>query len=54
MSGDDLAKALTSGGEAWLVFSVAAILPITLWDGPGRKVLVASPMPANSGFLASL
>jgi hypothetical protein len=30
MSGDDLAKALTSGGEAWLVFSVAAILPI-LW-----------------------
>jgi hypothetical protein len=30
MSGDDLAKALTSGGEAWMVFSVAAILPI-LW-----------------------
>jgi hypothetical protein len=30
MSGDDLAQALTSGGEAWLVFSVAAILPI-LW-----------------------
>jgi len=30
MSGDDLAKALTSGGEAWLVLSVSAILPI-LW-----------------------
>jgi hypothetical protein len=30
MSGDDLAKALTTGGEAWLVFSIAAILPI-LW-----------------------
>jgi hypothetical protein len=30
MSGDDLAQALTSGGEAWLVFSVAAVLPI-LW-----------------------
>jgi hypothetical protein len=30
MSGDDLATALTSGGEAWMVFSVAAALPI-LW-----------------------
>ena len=30
MSGDDLAQALTSGGEAWMVFSIAAILPI-LW-----------------------
>lgn len=30
MSGDDLAKALTSGGESWMVFSVAAALPI-LW-----------------------
>jgi hypothetical protein len=30
MSGDDLAQALTSGGETWLVFSVAAALPI-LW-----------------------
>jgi hypothetical protein len=30
MSGDDLAQAFTSGGEAWLVLSVAAIMPI-LW-----------------------
>jgi hypothetical protein len=30
MSGDDLATALTSGGESWMVFSVAAALPI-LW-----------------------
>ncbi len=30
MSGDDLAKALTSGGSTWLVLSLAAILPI-LW-----------------------
>jgi len=30
MSGDDLAQALTEGGEAWMVFSIAAILPI-LW-----------------------
>ncbi|HLX34855.1 MAG TPA: hypothetical protein VKR30_06370 [Candidatus Limnocylindrales bacterium] len=30
MSGDDLAKALTTGGEAWMVFSIAAVLPI-LW-----------------------
>jgi hypothetical protein len=30
MSGDDLAKALTSGGATWLVLSLAAILPI-LW-----------------------
>jgi hypothetical protein len=30
MSGDDLATALTSGGETWMVFSVAAALPI-LW-----------------------
>jgi hypothetical protein len=30
MSGDDLAQALTSGGESWMVFSVAAALPI-LW-----------------------
>jgi hypothetical protein len=31
MSGDDLATALTSGGETWMVFSVAAALPI-LWS----------------------
>ncbi|HYM82767.1 MAG TPA: hypothetical protein VEY67_01275 [Candidatus Dormibacteraeota bacterium] len=30
MSGDDLAKALTSGGATWLVLSLAAVLPI-LW-----------------------
>jgi hypothetical protein len=30
MSGDDLAQALTSGGASWMVFSVAAALPI-LW-----------------------
>jgi hypothetical protein len=30
MSGDDLAQALTSGGESWMVFSIAAALPI-LW-----------------------
>jgi hypothetical protein len=30
MSGDDLAQALTSGGETWMVFSIAAVLPI-LW-----------------------
>lgn len=30
MSGDDLATALTSGASAWLVLSVAAVLPI-LW-----------------------
>jgi hypothetical protein len=30
MSGDDLAQALTSGGEGWMVFSIAAVLPI-LW-----------------------
>ena len=30
MSADDLATALTSGGSAWLVLSIAAILPI-LW-----------------------
>jgi hypothetical protein len=30
MSGDDLATALTSGGASWMVFSVAAALPI-LW-----------------------
>jgi hypothetical protein len=30
MSGDDLAAALTSGGATWLVFSLAAVLPI-LW-----------------------
>lgn len=30
LSGDDLAAALTAGGEGWLVLSVAAVLPI-LW-----------------------
>jgi hypothetical protein len=30
MSGDDLAQALTSGGATWMVFSIAAALPI-LW-----------------------
>ena len=30
MSGDDLAQALSSGGEGWMVFSIAAVLPI-LW-----------------------
>jgi hypothetical protein len=30
MSGDDLAAALTAGGATWMVFSLAAILPI-LW-----------------------
>ena len=30
MSADDLANALVSGGSAWLVFSLAAVLPI-LW-----------------------
>ena len=30
MSGDDLATAMTSGASAWLVLSVAAVLPI-LW-----------------------
>lgn len=30
LSGDDLAAALTSGGAAWMVLSVAAVLPI-LW-----------------------
>jgi hypothetical protein len=31
MTGDDLATALTSGGSAWMVLSIAAILPI-LWS----------------------
>ena len=31
MTGDELANALTSGGSAWLVLSIAAILPI-LWS----------------------
>jgi hypothetical protein len=31
MTGDDLATALTTGGSAWLVLSIAAILPI-LWS----------------------
>jgi hypothetical protein len=31
LSGDDLAAALSAGGEGWLVLSVAAILPI-LWS----------------------
>jgi hypothetical protein len=31
MTGDELASALTSGGSAWLVLSIAAILPI-LWS----------------------
>ena len=31
MTGDELATALTSGGSAWLVLSIAAILPI-LWS----------------------
>ena len=30
MSGDDLAQALTSGGETWMVLSLSAVLPI-LW-----------------------
>jgi hypothetical protein len=30
LSGDDLANAFTNGGEAWMVLSVAAVLPI-LW-----------------------
>jgi hypothetical protein len=30
MSGDDFAHAMTTGGEAWLVLSLAAVLPI-LW-----------------------
>ena len=30
LSADDLAAALTSGGAGWLVFSLAAVLPI-LW-----------------------
>ena len=30
MSGDDLATALTTGGAAWMVLSISAILPI-LW-----------------------
>lgn len=30
LSGDDLAAAFNSGGEAWLVLSIAAVLPI-LW-----------------------
>ncbi len=31
MTGDELANAMTSGGSAWLVLSIAAILPI-LWS----------------------
>ncbi len=31
MTGDELASALTSGGSAWLVLSIAAILPI-VWS----------------------
>ncbi len=31
MTGDDLAAALQTGGEAWLVLSIAAVLPI-LWS----------------------
>jgi hypothetical protein len=31
LSGDDLAAALSAGGEGWLVLSVAAVLPI-LWS----------------------
>ncbi len=31
MSADDLATALTSGGQGWLVLSIAAVLPI-LWS----------------------
>lgn len=31
LTGDDLAAALTAGGEGWLVLSVAAVLPI-LWS----------------------
>ena len=30
MSGDDLATALTTGGAAWMVLSISAVLPI-LW-----------------------
>ena len=30
MTGDDLAQALTSGGSAWMVFSIAGALPL-LW-----------------------
>jgi len=50
MSGDDLATALTSGGSSWLVFSLAAILPI-LW---AFTLIVHFARPYVVRFLQSL
>ena|SRR5579859_2645151 len=50
MSGDELATALTSGGSSWLVFSLAAILPI-LW---AFTLIVHFARPYVVRFLQSL
>jgi len=50
MSGDDLATALTGGAQAWLVLSVAAVLPI-LWT---FTLVMHFARPAVIRFLQSL
>ena len=50
MSGDDLAAALTGGAQAWLVLSVAAVLPI-LWT---FTLVMHFARPAVIRFLQSL
>lgn len=50
MTGDDLAAALTGGAQAWLVLSVAAVLPI-LWT---FTLVMHFARPAVIRFLQSL
>jgi len=50
MSADDLATALTHGGSGWLVFSLAAVLPI-LW---AFTLIVHFARPYVVAFLQSL
>jgi len=50
LTGDELANALTTGGEGWLVLSVAAILPI-LW---AFTLVMHFARPYVVRFLASL
>jgi hypothetical protein len=50
MTGDDLAQALTGGASAWLVLSVAAVLPI-LWT---FTLVMHFARPAVIRFLQSL
>jgi len=50
MSGDDLATALTGGAQAWLVLSVAAVLPM-LWT---FTLVMHFARPAVIRFLQSL